>query len=62
MSWQQAKSEAEIIYLRLRDSHTREFTGMVIDALRRLHARDKPKSNAAEEETKKEAKPPSREP
>ena len=41
MSWQEAKSTAERIYTELRAKHDHGFAGMVIDALRREHARDK---------------------
>lgn len=44
MSWQEAKSEAERIYTELRAKHDHGFAGMVIDAMRREHARDKNKS------------------
>lgn len=42
MSWQEAKSTAERIYAELRAKHDHDFVGMVINALRREHARDKP--------------------
>jgi hypothetical protein len=43
MSWQDARSEAKRIYAEMRAKHNHGFVGMVIDALRREHARDKPK-------------------
>jgi hypothetical protein len=44
MSWQDAKAKAETIYTELRTHHDHGYIGMVIDALKRLHARDKPKA------------------
>jgi hypothetical protein len=43
MSWQEAKSEAERIYAELRAKHDHGFAKMVIDALQREHARDRPR-------------------
>jgi len=46
MSWQQAKTTAERIYAELLEKHDHGFAGMVIDALRREHARNRPKRPA----------------
>jgi hypothetical protein len=47
MSWQDAKTTAERIYSELRAKHDHGFVGMVIDALRRQHARDRTGKNEA---------------
>lgn len=48
MSWQEAKTEAQRIYDDLRARHDHGFAGMVLDALRRLHARDRGQKQPAE--------------
>jgi hypothetical protein len=42
MSWKEAKTTAQRIHDTLRAEHDHGFIGMVIDAIKRLHTRDKP--------------------
>jgi hypothetical protein len=48
MSWQEAKTKAEAVYTDIRKNHNYGFVGMVIDALKRLHVREKPKKSKKE--------------